>query len=178
MSPNIFGSFLENADLFVEIGAASSISTRLIRQCVPERWEAGIWFRRLLHFLPVFSAAFLLLSIWAFPNGGIVVLHAVAIGGMSGNLRDIFKASIDRIKPDKTFEVKTTTARVEQGEEGAKASVQTKVVKTTVRTPPAVGAVGSSPADSSFNVKEEIPAEESPTPQELQQEDLEKRGLE
>lgn len=116
MNPDIFGPFLGNADLFIEIGAASSICTRLTRQCVPEAWETGrgaVWFKRALHFFPVLAAALFLLGIWFFPSGGIVVLHAVAIGGMSGNFRDIFKASIDRLTPAKAIESRATKTTTE-----------------------------------------------------------------
>lgn len=78
-----------NWDLFVEIGAASSILTRLIRQAIPDDIEARPLFRRFLHFAPIFIAAALLGMVAHLPEGGPMWIHAVAIGGMSSNLRDL-----------------------------------------------------------------------------------------
>lgn len=86
-----------NYDLFIEIGAASSICTRLVRQSIPKKIEEAALFRRSLHYFPVLATAMFLAGLWLFPTGGIVVLHSVTIGGMSGNLRDVFCVMIDRL---------------------------------------------------------------------------------
>lgn len=94
---NITGTFFENADLFLEIGAGSSVITTLIRKLFPQKWEASGVYKRALYFFPVLSAALLLALIYFFPSGGVVFLHAVTIGGMSGNFRDLFKVTIERL---------------------------------------------------------------------------------
>ena len=94
---DLSASWSLNWDLFVEIGAGSSICTRLTKKAVPAVIEKSEAFRRLCHYAPVFAASLFLLGIWLFPDGGRVVLHAITIGGLSGNLRDVFAASLNRL---------------------------------------------------------------------------------
>lgn len=94
---DITASWSENYTVFVEIGAASSVFTRLVRVSVPKKTEAKEWFRRFLHFVPILGAALLLGSMWLFPTGGFVVLHSVTLGGMSSNFRDVFNLMQKRL---------------------------------------------------------------------------------
>lgn len=90
-----------NWDLFVEIGIAASVLTRLIRKAIPDPIEEGPVFRRLLHFLPVLLAGALLALVVHLPEGGPMWIHTVAIGGMSSNLRDLSVDLLFKAKAEK-----------------------------------------------------------------------------
>lgn len=124
-----------NYDLFIEIGAASSICTRLVRASTPKRIEENPIFRRFLHYMPVLATALFLGGIYLFPSGGIVVLHSVTIGGMSGNLRDVFNLMIKRQSAGTlATEAKAT---LENSAAGALDAVKDKA---TEKSPPASSA--------------------------------------
>ncbi len=87
---DLSGPFLDHWYIFAEVGAAVSVLTRLCKQLFPKA-NTTLW-----HFAPIFFAALSLIALQESGEAGMLGLHAVATGGMSSNLRDLFVDGLTR----------------------------------------------------------------------------------